>query len=231
MRKLYCLLLAVIFISFSAQAQFIEKGRHLLGGSLGINFSTVDDSTDNGGNRLKTRNFSFSLSPSYGKAIKPNLVFGYYLSLGVSSARNEDERTANVGKSTGYQAGGGVFVEKFFPLSSKLAFSGRLSGGLGYSSFTGKNYFNAVLAQTNKSNNFTAGVSVAPALSYKVSQKFLIDVYANDFIGLSFIRGTTETSVPNANTVKTYHTNFNASTMLNYGKALSNISFSFRYIF
>ena len=76
MRKWYCLLFAVAFVTLTAHAQFIETGKRIIGGSIGLNFSTVNDSTEAGGNRLKAKNFSISLSPSYGKAIKPNLKLG-----------------------------------------------------------------------------------------------------------------------------------------------------------
>lgn len=231
MKKLYILLVLVMTGSISVKAQFIGENKRVLDGSIGLGFSISNDSTDNGNNRLKSSSFFINLSPSFGKAIRNDLVFGYYTSGGVNAARNEDRQKVQEFKSSGYQVGGGIFWEKFFSLNNKFAFSGRLSTGTGYSFFRSRGFTNAVEGNTIKTTNFHAGVSLAPLLNYKLNNKFLLALYANDFVGISFIKGTTETQGPNITTVKSKHTNFSASSILNYSKSLQNLGFSFRYIF
>jgi hypothetical protein len=72
------ILLIVLFsaslISFS---QVIEKGKRILGGSIGFNLSenTYNNDTSNNPESI-SNDFSINLSPSFGKAVKNNLIFG-----------------------------------------------------------------------------------------------------------------------------------------------------------
>jgi len=206
MRKTLLLTIAMICLVQLSNAQFIEKNKKIMGGSLGLGFSSTNDSTGATGNVLKAHNFYVSLYPSYGKAIRSNLVLGYYLSLGFNNSRNEDVQNHRVNKSNSYQLGGNVFLEKFFSLSNRLAFSGRLSAGMSYSSGRSNDYLNAVLNRSNITRNFTSGISLVPILNYKLNQKFLLGLSANDFASVNFIKGTTESSGPNMSTIKTTHT-------------------------
>lgn len=230
MKKQSLLAIAFIFFSLLSQAQFIEKGKRILGGSVSLGFSAINDSTQAGGNEVTIRNFSVNLSPSFGKAIKPDLVFGYFGSVGFTSSQLEQSQYFSKNKSNGYQFGGGLFLEKFFPISNRIAISGHLSGGANYSKSTSKFFAQNVETQTSTTKNLNIGISLAPSLNFKLSQKILVGLYANDFASIDFVKGTVERSGPNTTPSKSEHSNFSASTVFNYGKLLQDVSFSFRFL-
>jgi hypothetical protein len=230
MKKRSLLAVALVFFSLLSQAQFIEKGKRILGGSLSLGFNAINDSTQAGGNEVTIRNFSVSLSPSFGKAIKPDLVFGYFGSVGFNSYRLEQSQYFSENKSNGYHFGGGLFLEKFFSIGNRLAISGRLSGGADYSAFTNKFFVQNAETQTNTSKNLSIGISLAPSLNFKLSRKLLVGLYANDFASIGFVKSSLESSGPNTNPSKSEHSSFSASTMFNYGKLLKDVSFSFRFL-
>ena len=221
--------MAMAFFSLLSQAQFIEKDKRVIGGSLGLGFHTNNDSTQVGGNKSMARSFSVNLSPSYGKAIKADLVFGYYAILSFDSYRLEQSQYAANRKSNGYQFGGGLFLEKFFSLSNRLAVSGRLSGGASYSSFIGKDYSQNIWTGTDKTKNISAGISLSPMLNYRLTQKLLVGLSANDFASVNYVKGRVESSGLNTVSKKSEYSSFSASTLFNYSKLLQDVRFSFRF--
>lgn len=53
----------------------------------------------------------------------------------------------------------------------------------------------------------------------------------NDFVSFSYIRGSSETKIPNTATEKQTNSSFGFASSVNSGKRLADIYFGFRYIF
>lgn len=225
--------LAIILFSVSviSYSQVIEKGKSILGGSLGFGFSHHKNESTTVSDPQKASGFSINLNPSLGKAVKNNSVFGYYLSLGYSHGKNEDPNQNDVAKSNGYTSGGGIFLEKFFPLNKSISFSAYMPLGFNYNWNKSKEWTNSSLDRTSTTRNFFTGISLSPSLNYSLNKNFLLQLSLNDFVSIGYTHGTTETKLPGTTTQKQSSSNFNVGGQINYGKQLSSLSFGFRYIF
>lgn len=121
MRKFTLALLPLFFLSLTAWAQ-LEKGNKVLGGSF--NYSSVTDKSKAYGNVESTNVFQFN--PSFGYFVKDNLVVG--LGLGFYGSKSTEDNGIVVDYSNN-SFGVGPYIQKFFPLSEKFSFFGRISTG------------------------------------------------------------------------------------------------------
>jgi hypothetical protein len=213
--------LSVIF----TQAQTIQKNKKILGGSLSFDFSRYDEDT-----LSESSSSGFTFIPSYGKAIKNNLVFGFGLILGLHHGETE---TTNVhSESDDYRAGAHVFLEKFFPLRKSFSFSANanLGGYWASDKYKAKNTV-MVTETTQELQGYNIGLYASPAINYALNEKFILQFFWNDFLRLDYYHSTTEITA--SNTPKTEKTTSGMvfGTSLNQPKALSNLSFALRYIF
>src|SRR5215218_10009532 len=107
MKKALPLAIAALFITVTASAQ-IDKGKTLLGGTIG--YSHVSG--------YYTSNF-VTLSPSFGKVIKQNLVLGVEANF-TSNTTKYDTLNATNSKTKIY--GGGIFLRRYVPLLKNFFF-------------------------------------------------------------------------------------------------------------
>ena len=227
------LLLAALSISCSLLfAQVIEKDKRIFGGTVNFGYNqsqadTLASSTPS----IKSSNGYINISPSFGTAIKENVVFGYLLSLGYSHGKGEDLRLNETGKSNGYNVGGGVFLEKYFPLSKSLSFSGLMPFQLNYSWYENESFQNGTSTGSRKNRSYGASISLYPSLNYLINKKFILQLTLNNFVSIGYRHSTDETEQPNVSPKDQESSNFGFNTRVNESTRLSDMSFAFRYIF
>jgi hypothetical protein len=227
------LLLAALFLNSSLLfAQVIQKNKRILGGTVngGYNQSQADTLASSKPS-IKGSNGYINLSPSFGKAVKQNVVFGYLVSLGYSYSKSEDLRLNDTGKTNGYTVGGGVFLERYFPLSKSLSFSGSLPLQLYYSWSENKLYQNGTLSGTSKDKYYGVSIGLYPSLNYLLSKKFILQLTLNNFVSLGYRHSTNESEQPNTSSRSQESSSFGFNTRVNESTRLSDLSFAFRYIF
>jgi hypothetical protein len=226
------LTLAFIISVVSSHSQIIGKSQKILGGTIGLGYSNnkSDTSIANGGS-FAGDNFYILLSPSFGAAVKNNLVLGYRATLGLDYSKTEDKLNSMVGKTNGYQLGIGVFVERFYPLRGGFSLSVTPDLGVSYNYFEDEVFYNSNLDSKGTTNLHTVGLQIFPSLNYSFNERFLIQFSLNDFIGIAYRWNSTEVTSSNVTPKKQTSSEFYFNTVFNYSRQLSNISFAFRYIF
>jgi hypothetical protein len=223
------LVLAVLFLNGSLLfAQVIEKNKRILGGTInaGYNQSQADTLSSS---KPSTRGSSgyFNLSPSFGKAIKENVVFGYLVSVGYSHSKNEDLRLDETGKSNGYTVGGGIFLERYFPLSKVISFSASMPLQLSYSWYDNQLFQNGTLSGTDKNKYYGASIGLYPSLNYLLNKRFILQLTLNNFVSLGYRHSTTQVEQPNVPSRTQESSNFGFNTRVNESTRLSDLSFAF----
>jgi hypothetical protein len=226
------LLFATSLISYSFTfSQVIEKNQKILGGTLSAGFNhSQADTTISSEPSIKGNNLYFNLSPSFGKAIKKNLVFGYNISISYSYSKSEDLHLKQTGKSNAYGVGAGMFIEKFFPITKSLSFSGTMPLQLNYGTSKNKSFENSILITTQTSKYYGAGLGVYPSLSYLLNKKIILQLSLNNFIWIGYTYRTSEIDGSNVIANKQSSSNFGFSTRVNQQTPLSDLGFAFRYI-
>lgn len=227
MKKITFLTLSLLFITLISTAQLLKRNQKILGGSLGFYLGGAHDTSSLNG-KSNTNNFSILLAPSYGKAIKDNVVFGYSVTLGFNTSRSVDSSQEN--KSKGYQTGAGVFIEKFYHLGNDFYLSARSDLGIFYSQTHYRQFIQGSLATENKTKSYGAGISLTPSIVYAFNKRLLAELGLNNFIGMGYRQDKTESGSP-ASKINTKRSQFNFSSTLNFAQTLSNVSLGFRYIF
>lgn len=227
MKKITFLTLTSLFVTLISTAQLLKKNQKILGGSLSFDLGSVHDTSSLNG-KSNGSNFNIFIAPSYGKAIKDNVVLGYSVVLGFNTARSVDSSQEN--KSKGYQTGARVFVEKFYHLGNDFYLSARSDLGIIYSQSHYRQFFHGNLDTENKIKSYGAGISVTPAIVYAFNKKLLAEFGLNNFISMGYRQDRTE-SGNSASKINTKRSQFGFSSALNFSQTLSNISLGFRYIF
>jgi hypothetical protein len=170
-RKFIALAIAGCFVSALSQAQ-IRKGSTLIGGSAGYSAYKADKLPDANWNR-ETKFRSFSFSPSFGIAIKDNLIVGADILLEGSKEKYADipNFPAPFNKTEDYKnysRGGGVFVRKYWGVANKLYVFGQGRLGVAVTREDFKPYENSINSYLK---GFNVAASVYPGLSFAVSRK------------------------------------------------------------
>jgi hypothetical protein len=176
MKKNYFLSLAfLLFFSFTLSAQ-INKGSLLLGGDIG--FSTQKTTS----NRAKTSTQNgFTISPSFGKAIKTNTFFGGFVLIRSYREKNDPTNYYFDHKINGW--GAGIYLRKYYPLG-KSPFSVYIQGTFDYD--YNKEYgnggpYNVFTTKTNSLNLYCN-----PGISFKISKKLQLETGMDQLLSLSY---------------------------------------------
>lgn len=164
MKNCIWLLPAFLVLSFAAQSQGIRKGDKLFGGSFSLSFFNINGSGysySNAGNA--------GLLPSFGWAVKENLVLGVKGSISYSRS-SAASGVQDKSKSSSLSAGPGVFLKKYKLLKNQFGvyFNNEL------------NLFYTLLRQENSlfgdpvTNDAWGGsYNFNPGVFYKFSDRFL----------------------------------------------------------
>jgi hypothetical protein len=227
MKKITFLTIALLFATLFSTAQLLKKNQKILGGSLSFYLGSVHDTSSLNG-KSNGSNFNIFIAPSYGKAIKDNVVLGYSVVLGFNTARSVDSSQEN--KNKGYQTGASVFIEKFYQLGNNFYLAARSDLGINYSQSHYRQFFHGNLATENKTKSYGAAISLTPSIVYAFNKKLLAQFGLNNFISMGYRQDKTESGSP-ASKINTKRSQFDFSSALNFSQTLSNISLGFRYIF
>lgn len=157
----------------------ITKGTHT-GGVL-LNLYSHNGMTEGSNEDWETKDFQFTVRPSYGYFIKDNIAIGLLGSYHTQRFQSTDSTDDIVSKhhSTGWTAGPFVRYYKFFGTEGKFAMYGELRGT--YNSGRTRNENPAPVTNENRTG-FSIGIK--PGLTYMFHEKLGIDFSIGD-IGYS----------------------------------------------
>jgi hypothetical protein len=211
MRKIFYLTIVFISASLITNAQ-IKQGQSLLGGDISFFSLTTKQPA---GNNYMTGETSFSLSPSFGKAIKDNLILGFDLTYFYTQSKNVD----NVGyqstsKTNGY--GFGIFLREYKPL------------GKGFSVFTqerlGGSYETNYDAGVLDGRTLNVNLGLSPGVAYAICRRVQIEASFQNVIAVNFAHDKDGVD-PDISTNHSISIGTNLS-----GNALSSLVLGFRFL-
>jgi hypothetical protein len=172
MKKLY-FLISLLIAGSVCHAQ-IKEGATLLGGNFSAGSSS--DKSDGVNRTLKNTNLSFS--PSYGRAIRDNLVVGFDLMIGYSS---QPLNATDVSQGNTY--GAGFFVRKYKSLGSGFSLFGQTRVGVDYQEYQTVNY-TTTGAQHSDQRILGVDLVFTPGIAYAVSRRWQLET---SFPNLAYI--------------------------------------------
>jgi hypothetical protein len=182
MKKQFYLSLLIAGISITAHGQ-INKGATLIGGDLGIN------STKNSPDTMAGNQVNINLSPSWGKAIKQNLVVGVELIYGHTHNSIIGENQYDQ-ENDSY--GGGLFVRKYKYLGSHfyLFGQGSLAGSYLSNQFTYS--FQSVTQNSSTTKGYNLSLAFYPGVSYAINNRIQLETGFNNLINIGYAHSTTQ---------------------------------------
>lgn len=155
-----------ILCSSGGWAQVVKATKYW-GAGISLSGSNTHTKEENTDNEYKSTQLSFGPSLQFGSFYKDNRLFGVALSTtfdGYSyKTENSDRQSQNLTR-----IGLSPFLRQYKTLGTKWFLFLQEAVPMGYTFY--KNDFN-----TNDKNGFDAGISVVPGVSYKVSDRFLIE--------------------------------------------------------
>ena len=200
MKKILLITLSIFMIGISSQAQ-IKKGASIIGGSVGFSAGKVSLYGK------KYKDWSTLISPSYGFAVKENLILGFEGFFG----SGEDENMEYTLRNKGY--GVGVFTRKYQPLGKGFYLFGQagLRGGFNryLYAYTSNYAANRIL------KNYSLTASVYPGISYAINRKLHIEAALPDLLYIQYNKESTLYEIGNYT---------NKSQQFSLGSSLSGLS-------
>ena len=177
MKKLY-FLVAGIFLYTIVQAQ-INKGEIILGGNVGYSEQTGSSSIP----VITTKIESWNVNPSFGKAIRDNLVLGLDINYGHSSYNNGDPSYSNGADS--YKAG--LFLRRYKPLGNNFYLFMQSMFSVSYTHGTAS-YLNGGNAVYSHDDNKTFGLAlqIYPGISYAINRKWQLETGLPNFLSMAY---------------------------------------------
>lgn len=207
MKKNLPLLFICLLASVITNAQ-INKGSHLIGGSIGFSNSKSDSDPGNFNGDYN----SFRISPAYGYAIKKNLIIGGDLEI----QTGKNETMSGTQKVNGF--GAGFFARKYLPLGKGFYLFGQGRFGVLHTEDVTKSRIAPSVESSRKQTS--AGVSVYPGVSYAINNKFQLEIGLNNLLYAQYSNGKIENSnSPEKIDFSTFdiRTNFSSSSGLYVG--------------
>jgi hypothetical protein len=201
MKKFVLSTLASFIVIFS-QAQ-ITKGSILLGGGVTFNKTKYDGSYP-----YNNSNY-WGISPSFGIALKENLVYGININY------YHYQYSSN-------NYGGGIFLRKYFPLGKNFYFFGEPE--LNYRRMKSESYPYATDYSIIK--NWSLNLGLQPGISYAISRKFHLETGLGDIVYIYYEKTKTNHYYSNATVSTSKGSDFELNT--NLGNAVQlNIGLRF----
>jgi hypothetical protein len=212
MKKLYALAFAAFICSF-ANAQ-VKKGDIVLGGNIAY-FDQATSTNDPSASVGKFR--TFSIVPSFGKAIKDNLVLGFDI------AYDRNTQSYNPGYSTTNNGfGAGIFLRKYKPLGNGFYLFGQSSISGSYTHGTMDEPQGTVTGPlTNTSNSYNVKLQFFPGVAFAVTPKWQLEAGLPAFFSINWSHTKqTETFAGQPDINTTTHS-FNAASSLTGSNTIS----------
>jgi hypothetical protein len=174
MKKFY-LFSCLILTGFISHAQ-IGKGTIILGGNLEYDESAASDF-----NNPATKSTGLTINPSFGKAIKNNLVLGFDVTYGHATSSEEQDYN-----QTSNSFGAGVFLRKYKSLGNGFYLFGqsRIGGGYSHGSITNPNTTGNPV--NNVSNGYNLSLQFYPGIAYAIDRRWQIEIGLPNFLAVNY---------------------------------------------
>lgn len=187
-----------IAIASTAHAQ-IKKGSVLLGGSFGI--GTEKTKYENSGiEPANSKNNSYSISPSAGKAVRDNLVLG----IGLHYIYKENENMEQ-SFNHGHIVGAGVFLRQYWEVLKRFYLFGE--GQLG--GFYAKEKTTAPDNFESNSKSYLIEFGITPGISFAVSNKVHLESSFMNLLSARYVHSKVENKAGSGITRNTFNLNGN----------------------
>ena len=217
MKKLLLSAFAVS-LAFLSQAQ-ITRGTTFIGGAIGIGHSgsTGGDTTVSYQNQHSS---NYSIAPTFGLAVKDDLVFG--VSLGYGHSNNDYEASNSpVNKSNSYF--GSLFLKKYKPLGKGFSLFGQ--GSLGFTwSRTSSDY---PQQYSSSQTSFGPSLSLMPGVAYRVGRHLQAEATLPGLAVINYNHTSYTQKAPNIPDQHSTSSGFGINTALSN---FSQLTFSILYI-
>lgn len=213
--KTFLLIIAFLALSFASAQEpleklIIKKGTWNIRGNTSVYFQNSKGKTSEYQIFSKTSVNTFLIAPSFGYALKNNLVIGLglqYLNQKTKSYRNYDENTYN-SKYKNNSIGLTPYIRSYKGIGKQLALY--LQGEIGYNRFWQTNDQNdsSEINDTTGNNLF---IGIRPGITYFIGQKLAIEASYGS-LGYSYVEMTYDNS--NYTKRNTFDLNLNTSNLL-----------------
>jgi len=178
--KNFYLSISLLIVGFFSQAQ-INKGAILLGGNFSA--GTSSDKPDGVDKALKSTNLSFF--PSYGRAIRDNLVLGFDL---LFIYDTQAPGLTSTSQTNGY--GAGFFVRKYKPLGSGFSLFGQTRLGFNYQDYQ-TDYSAGTGSQHQDQRALGASLAFTPGIAYAVSRRWQLETSLPSLASINYTHAST----------------------------------------
>ena len=177
MKKFY-LFFCLVLTGFLSHAQ-INKGTIVLGGNIAYDETSSSSNTIPGTPLNKVT--ELSLNPSFGKAIKDNLVLGFDVAYTHMTNSFEPEYKD---KSDGF--GAGVFLRKYKPLGNGFYLFGQSRLGGNYSHGSNTNPPSPNGAVSDITNGFGFSLQFYPGIAYALNHRWQLEMGLPNFFVVNY---------------------------------------------
>ena len=223
MKKTFTLLSFMVFLTVFAQAQF-DVGQRLLGGNASFNTGKNENVTMNNG--VINTGTSVSINPTLGTFRKPNVLTGIGLTYGSYFQRSVYTNNSYITKVKTTSLGISAFRQRFVPLATNLFFTIQTTGEASYRFGKETSVSNGKETVSNIKGH-RIGLSVAPGVSYKMTNRLLFDVFLSNLLAIGYNSEQTKAAV--APRTEKNSSNFYVSSGLS-NISLSNVGIGFRWL-
>jgi hypothetical protein len=187
----------MLTLAYTASSQ-ITTGSTYIGGTISFNNNKEE------ANNVELKSNSFLISPSIGKAIRENLIFGVDLNY----LRTEQEfLTAPKLETKGY--GAGVFLRKYFPIVNRFFVFGHSNLGFVITDIdqgTGNTRI--------EGDGFGVNLGLSPGISYYVGKNLYLEAGFNNLVLIAYNEVKTTQHAANGTTTETKSTDYSLSSSL-----------------
>jgi len=185
MKKVYALFIIALSCT-TANAQ-IKKGEIVLGGNLG--YSDQYQGTTISGTTSSNQSKNFSIAPSFGRAIKDNLVLGF--DVGYNHSRASYSPTPD---NTGNGGAADIFLRKYKPLGNGFYLFGQSSLG-GFYNHSKQNDETGASFESNSMNAYGFTLQFFPGIAYALNQKWQLEAGLPNFFVIGWSHSK-QTNIP-----------------------------------
>ena len=224
-KKSIALAVAGALICSMSQAQ-IRKGSLLIGGSAG--YGAYKEERTNSlitGSTTEVKYRNHTLSPSFGKAIKDNLIIGMDVTYEVSKEKLRQKISGNI--AVPYVAprdfenssiGAGFFVRQYWEVARNFYAFGQ--GRLGFA-ITREEYDQSIVITSDYLKGWNVSASVYPGLSYAVSRKVHLESTFFNLLTLQYRQQKVDSDVETGSGSSWKKNNFSVSSSFDNATAFT----------
>lgn len=167
------LLFSVVFVCTLLTTSYAQINKGTIW--IGSNFSYAGDKPKSDQQTTFWEIRTVSILPSFGVAIKENVVLGIFGKY--SNSFSEQKSTSYYSKRDEKTYGGGLFVRRYVPVFKRFYLYGE--GRLGYNkSKVEENWANTSVVGTSKLKSWETGLTFTPGIAYGITRSILLEAGA-----------------------------------------------------